>query len=104
MGSALGLPVGGSLNVVAPVLSDDHRQVGRGQLRTANLAQVHYPVGMLPLPAQVLLETLPSWPAVHEPSMMELLTLILFIPLVIAALFGAVVLGPAWRSKGDDAS
>lgn len=59
---------------------------------------------MLPLPAQVLLETLPSWPAVHEPSIMELLNVILFIPLVITAVFVAVVMGPAWRSKGDDAS
>ncbi|MBK9695998.1 MAG: hypothetical protein IPO80_00900 [Propionibacteriaceae bacterium] len=59
---------------------------------------------MLPFPAQVILETLPSWPAVHEPSTMELLTVILFVPLVIAGVFVALVMGPGWRSKDGDAS
>ncbi len=35
---------------------------------------------------------------------MELLTVILFVPLVIAGVFVALVMGPGWRSKDGDAS
>ncbi len=55
---------------------------------------------MIPL-ALNLLETLPGWPAVHEPSVMDFLFLILFLPLAIAAVFAAIILGPGWYRKNQ---
>ncbi len=54
---------------------------------------------MLPVPAHILLETLPSWPAVNDPTVVELLTLTLFIPLGIGLVFAVIILGPGWRPK-----
>lgn len=58
---------------------------------------------MLPRPAQVLLETLPGWPEVHDPSLLEILTLILFIPGAIALAFLVAFLAPGWRSRSPRA-
>ena len=54
---------------------------------------------MLPLPAFAPLETLPSWPAVTEPSVLEMLTLTLFIPLGITLVLALIILGPGWHAK-----
>ena len=54
---------------------------------------------MLPLPAAIPLETLPGWPAVSDPSVVQLLTLTLFIPLGITLVLAAIILGPGWRAK-----
>ena len=56
---------------------------------------------MHPVPALLPLETLPSWPAVHQPTVLEMLTLTVFIPFGIAAVFAVVILGPGWRSKDE---
>lgn len=53
---------------------------------------------MLPAAAGFVLETLPGWPAVHEPSVLELLTVTLFIPLGVAAVLFTLILGPSWRA------
>ena len=45
-----------------------------------------------------MLETLPGWPEVHDPSLLEILTLILFIPGAIALAFLVAFLAPGWRS------
>lgn len=54
---------------------------------------------MLPVPAQILLETLPGWPVAYEPTVLEMLTLTLFIPLAITAVLAALILGPGWHPK-----
>jgi hypothetical protein len=54
---------------------------------------------MLPVPALFPLETLPSWPAVTDPTVLEILTLTLFIPLAITLVLTALILGPGWRPK-----
>jgi len=56
---------------------------------------------MLPLPAQVLLETLPGWPEVQEPTILESLTLLLFLPVGMALAFVLVIMAPAWRARDD---
>jgi len=55
------------------------------------------------LPALIPLETLPSWPAVQDPTVLEMLVLTVFIPFGIFAVFALLILGPAWntRSKGE---
>ena len=45
------------------------------------------------------LETLPSWPTVTDPTVLEMLTLTIFIPLGIGAVLTALIMGPAWREK-----
>lgn len=52
---------------------------------------------MHPVPALLPLETLPNWPAVVEPTVLELLVLTLFIPLGITVVVAAIVLGPTWQ-------
>ena len=54
---------------------------------------------MLPLPAVIPLETLPGWPAVNDPSVMQLLTLTVFIPVGIMLVLAVLILGPGWRAK-----
>ncbi len=61
--------------------------------------QVGYLVRMLPVPALIPLETLPSWPAVNDPTVLEMLTLTLFIPLAITLVLALLILGPGWRAK-----
>lgn len=56
---------------------------------------------MHPVPALLPLETLPNWPAVYEPTVLEMLTLTVFIPFGIAAVFAALILGPGWRAKDE---
>lgn len=56
---------------------------------------------MLPLGALVLQETLPSWPAVHSPTALEMIFLTLLLPLGIALVLAAVILGPGWRQKDE---
>ena len=56
---------------------------------------------MLPVPALFPLETLPSWPAVTEPTVVEMLTLMVFLPFGIAAVITLMTMGPAWREKGE---
>lgn len=46
--------------------------------------------------------TLPGWPAVYDPTVLEILALTLFIPLGIAAVFAVLVLAPAWGRKQQD--
>jgi hypothetical protein len=59
---------------------------------------------MLPVPALFPLETLPSWPAVTDPTVLEMLTLTLFIPLAITLVLTALILGPGWAPKSTDQS
>jgi len=54
---------------------------------------------MLPLPALALLETLPGWPAVYEPSVLDILVLTLFIPMGITLVLAVLILGPGWNPK-----
>lgn len=54
---------------------------------------------MLPGSALIPLETLPSWPAVNDPTVLEMLTLTLFIPLGITLVLAALILGPGWVAK-----
>lgn len=54
---------------------------------------------MFPGPALLPLETLPGWPSVIEPTVLELLTLTLFIPLGITAVLAVLILGPGWKSQ-----
>jgi len=54
---------------------------------------------MLPVPALFPLETLPSWPTVTDPTVLEMLTLTLFIPLAITLVLAVLILGPGWRPK-----
>jgi len=56
---------------------------------------------MLPVPAFLPLETLPSWPAVTDPTVLEMLTLTLFIPMGITLVLAAIILGPGWRQKTE---
>ena len=58
-----------------------------------------YGLTMLPLPSFIPLETLPSWPVVNDPTVLEMLTLTLFIPLAITLVLAALILGPGWRAK-----
>ena len=77
-------------------------RIGATDLRAANLADVGYGLDMHPVPALLPLETLPSWPAVYQPTVLEMLTLTVFIPFGIAAVFAVVILGPSWRSKTEN--
>ena len=43
------------------------------------------------------LETLPGWPAVTEPTTLELLVLMVFLPLAGAAVITLLTLGPSWK-------
>lgn len=56
---------------------------------------------MLPVSALLPLETLPSWPAVPDPTVMQILIPTLFIPLAIAAVIALLVLGPGWRGRAE---
>ncbi len=56
---------------------------------------------MHPVPALIPLETLPGWPAVTDPSVLQILTLTAFIPLGIAVVLAAIILGPGWRTKSE---
>jgi hypothetical protein len=56
---------------------------------------------MHPVAALLPLETLPSWPSAPDPSVMQMLTLTVFIPLIIAAVVTLFVLGPGWRAKSE---
>ena len=47
------------------------------------------------------LQTLPSWPAVPDPSVLQLLTLTVFIPVAITVVVAALVLGPGWHARGE---
>ncbi|HQZ00005.1 MAG TPA: hypothetical protein PKV13_09030 [Propionicimonas sp.] len=49
--------------------------------------------------ALIPLETLPGWPAVNDPTVLELLTLTLFIPLGVSAVLALLILGPGWKSQ-----
>lgn len=51
---------------------------------------------MLPRPAEIALETLPSWPAVQDPSVLHALLVMAFIPLGVAGVLVAVIMGPHW--------
>lgn len=46
--------------------------------------------------------TLPGWPAVHDPTVLEMLLVTLFIPLGIAAVFAVLVFGAAWGRRQQD--
>jgi hypothetical protein len=56
---------------------------------------------MLPVPAFLPLETLPSWPAVPDPTVVQILIPTLFIPLAITAVIALLVLGPGWRRPSE---
>ena len=53
------------------------------------------------LPTILPLETLPSWPAVPDPTVLQLLTVTIFIPFAISAVVALLVLGPGWRVKSE---
>ena len=46
-------------------------------------------------------QTLPGWPAVYDPSVLELLFLTLLLPLGIAAVFAVLIFAPSWRRRED---
>lgn len=50
-----------------------------------------------------VLETLPGYPSVDNPSLMDVLWVILIVPAGIAALIAAALLGPRWARRGEDA-
>ena len=56
---------------------------------------------MLPVPAFLPLETLPSWPAVPDPTVVQILIPTLFVPLAITVVIALLVLGPGWRQKAE---
>lgn len=51
------------------------------------------------MPRLMPLETLPSWPPVTDPTVLEMLTLTIFIPFAIGAVLTALIMAPAWREK-----
>ncbi len=51
------------------------------------------------IPALLPLETLPSWPAVQDPTVLQMLVLTVFIPFGIAAVFALAILGPHWHAR-----
>jgi len=46
-------------------------------------------------------QTLPGWPAVYDPSVLDMLFLTLLLPLAISAVFALLVFAPGWRQRGD---
>lgn len=46
--------------------------------------------------------TLPGWPAVYDPTVLDILLLTLLIPLGIATVFAVLVFAPAWGRKQQD--
>ncbi len=42
---------------------------------------------------------LPSWPIAPDVTVLEILTVTLFVPLAITAVVTVLVMGPGWRSK-----
>ena len=53
------------------------------------------------LPVQTLLETLPGWPAVQDPTVLEFLFLTVLLPVGIAAVFAVLTLAPTWRQRDE---
>lgn len=47
----------------------------------------------------IVMETLPSWPSVTEPTLMQILLVTLFIPGIIAAVITALSMGPSWLRR-----
>lgn len=47
------------------------------------------------------LQTLPGWPEAYVPGAMDILTVILFVPAAIAAVFAFITLGPAWFRRSQ---
>lgn len=60
--------------------------------------QLGYDLVMLRVAALIPLETLPGWPAVTDPTVLELLILTVFIPLAILLVLALIILAPSWRS------
>ena len=50
------------------------------------------------LPGLYVLQ-LPSWPVAPDPGPLGILIVTVFIPLAIAAVITALVMGPSWASK-----
>ena len=48
-----------------------------------------------------LLESLPGWPDVVEPSLMDILVLVLGIPFAIGAVVTLFLMGPHWFRKAQ---
>ena len=69
--------------------------------RATRACGVGYGVLMLPVPALLPLETLPSWPTVTDPTALEMLTLTIFIPFGIGAVLTILIMGPVWRAKSE---
>lgn len=47
--------------------------------------------------------TLPGWPAVYDPTVLDLLLLTVALPFGIAAVFAALIFGTAWgRNRTED--
>ena len=42
---------------------------------------------------------LPSWPIAPEVTVLDILTVTLFVPLAISAVITVLVMGPGWRSE-----
>ena len=51
-----------------------------------------------------ILETLPGWPEVYSPSVLDLLVLIVAIPTVIAAVITLPIMGPVWFRRARPGS
>lgn len=51
-----------------------------------------------------ILETLPGWPEVSSPSVLDLLVVTVAIPALIAAVIALPVLGPAWFRRSRPGS
>ena len=45
--------------------------------------------------------TLPGWPDVYDPSVLEMLFLTVLVPFGIAAVFAVLILAPGWRQRDD---
>ncbi len=48
-----------------------------------------------------ILETLPGWPEVTEPALIDTLALVLVWPAAIAAVFALAIMGPHWFRGGQ---
>lgn len=62
---------------------------------------VQYPgrmIGLLPL------ETLPGWPEAANPTVIEVLTVLLGLPLALAAVIVVIGMAPSWFSRGSSGS
>lgn len=46
--------------------------------------------------------TLPGWPAVYDPTLLDVLLITALLPLGIATVFAVLVLAPSWGRRQQD--